>query len=289
MRDRSHDAPRAVRPAALPPGWYPGSDGACRRQVEAWVEGVAPDAAGGWQGAIVPHAGWVYSGALAAQTLARLPRRPDLVVLFGGHARPEQPAEIVLEAAWDVPGGPVPLHAELAREVMGALGGVPDDAAWADNSMEVLVPLIAVVFTGVPVLALRPPMDPSARDIGARVAACCAARGLRAVAVGSTDLTHYGPNYRFTDHGPAETARPWVVGVNDQRFIDRCLARDAAGAVADARRHHSACSPGAAAAVIGFTDAAAVERAPDPLLVGHTTSYDVTPASSFVGYAGVLA
>jgi len=103
--------------------------------------------------------------------------------------------------------------------------------------------------------------------------------------VGSTDLTHYGPSYYFTDHGSGDDAARWVRDDNDQGFIDRVLAGDAKGLLAHAHEHHSACCPGAVAATLAALRA--VGHAPAPRLIDHYLSCDIQPHASFVGYASV--
>ena len=104
--------------------------------------------------------------------------------------------------------------------------------------------------------------------------------------VGSTDLTHYGPNYGFTSRGQGADAVQWVREVNDRGFLDQLLARNPEGTIDHAAEHRSACCSGAVAATIAARDA--FGQGPEPRLVDHYLSHDIQPSSSFVGYAGVV-
>jgi hypothetical protein len=105
-------------------------------------------------------------------------------------------------------------------------------------------------------------------------------------AIGSTDLTHYGPNYGFSPKGQGEAAERWVRDENDKPLIDQLLALDAATAVEHARANRSACCVGAAAAATAASKALGATRGE---LLSYATSNDVRPGgSSFVGYAGIV-
>jgi len=108
---------------------------------------------------------------------------------------------------------------------------------------------------------------------------------LSLLAFGSTDLTHYGPNYGWAPKGFGAEAVKWVKEVNDKRFVDLALKLDAAGMLKAAAQDQSACSAGGAVAAVA---AAKKEGATKAILTDYYTSYDVMPGDSFVGYAGIV-
>ena len=77
----------AVRPAAVAGMFYPDAPGVLRAQVRAYLEGTgrAIPSAPRPKALIVPHAGYVYSGAIAAAAYARLAALEGIrrVVLLG--------------------------------------------------------------------------------------------------------------------------------------------------------------------------------------------------------------
>lgn len=74
----------ATRSMRLPPGWYPGTESGLRESLASWAGREEPALAGGAVAALAPHAGWAYSGRLAAAALAALAPAPTLIVV-GGH------------------------------------------------------------------------------------------------------------------------------------------------------------------------------------------------------------
>ena len=102
---------------------------------------------------------------------------------------------------------------------------------------------------------------------------------------GSTDLTHYGPSYGFAPAGTGTRALRWVREVNDHRFIESLLAMEFKTALERALTERSACSAGGALAALSFARENGVTKGE---LVRYSTSFDVHPGDSFVGYAGIL-
>ena len=79
----------SLRKRSLPRGWYPFDEKDCRREIESYLEGWSPppSISGRGIGGIVPHAGWYFSGKLAARVFYSLKSKGkvDVIVLYGGH------------------------------------------------------------------------------------------------------------------------------------------------------------------------------------------------------------
>jgi len=132
---------------------------------------------------------------------------------------------------------------------------------------------------------VRSPASAKALELGEAVAAVARELNLSLLAIGSTDLTHYGPNYGWAPQGIGPQAVQWVREVNDQRFLSEVLKLDGAGLLRAALEDQSACSPGAAAAAVAAAKKLGARKA---VLHDYYTSYEIMPGDSFVGYAGIL-
>ena len=88
-----------IRRAVCAGRFYPGSEGACRDMLDEMLAGVSSPKG---RGAIVPHAGWVYSGRTAALAWAGIAAaEPETVVIFGvAHGRGRHAASIFAAWAW---------------------------------------------------------------------------------------------------------------------------------------------------------------------------------------------
>ena len=73
-----------MRAPAVAGQFYPGSPDELRRQLDGMFSGVSKEELP-VLGAVVPHAGYVYSGAVAAEVYARLPSRQTYVILGPNH------------------------------------------------------------------------------------------------------------------------------------------------------------------------------------------------------------
>ena len=199
-------------------------------------------------------------------------------------------AQVYPDGAWTTPLGDVAIDADLAARVVDLGGGAIEARAEAhrrEHSIEVQIPLIQALWPEARVLPILvgPAAEPA--RVGELVAQAVSDRD-DVVALGSTDLTHYGPNYDFTSHGRGRAALTWVRDVNDAAMVAAATAMRPDGVLDEANRHANACGPGAIAAAIVFARECGAARG---RLVEYTTSYDVLPRgepSDFVGYAGVL-
>jgi MEMO1 family protein len=275
------EALMGVRRRSLPAGWYPGTAQGVRDAVAAWAvtdTGRQTAVAG-----VAPHAGWEFSGALAGAVFASLPGGLDTIVIIGGHLGPADGILCAPEEAYETPQGPVPADLELLA-ALKKLVRMGEDR-WADNTVEVQLPLARHFHPGARCLGLRAPPSALAGDLGRGVAAAARSLGRNAGVVGSTDLTHYGPNYDFTPAGAGAEADRWVRDVNDRRFIDALIAMDERTARERAVAEHSACSAGGAIAAMAFARELGAVRGE---LLAYRTSRDVHVSDSFVGYAAVL-
>ena len=280
------EATMRTRERMLPIGWYPASASACKAEIEQFIAGTAPLPPGTTvYGGIVPHAGWYFSGKAAARVfyLAAKAQQPQVVCIFGGHLGGNSPPLLVADDAWETPLGDLPLATEFYSPLAKRL--TLREEYPGDNTIEVQIPFVKYFFPQAKALALRSPHSATAIELGKAVAAVAKELKVSLLAFGSTDLTHYGPNYGFSPKGYGPEAVKWVKEVNDKKFIDEALKLDGAGMLKTASEDQSACSAGGAVAALTAAKKLGATKAD---LVDYYTSYDVMPGDSFVGYAGIV-
>jgi len=313
-----------IREPAVAGQFYPDEREGCLAQIRACLPAEVARAGLPERllGGLVPHAGWTFSGALAALVIATIKhRRPAVetfVVLGAAHgyfgARP------VLDGsdAWDTPLGRIRID-EALRETLHERGAAVVDSAIHrhEHSIEVQVPFLQFLFPEARLLPIIVPANDSALKLGRVLGEVALARGTgkegetahpesgspgpaerdtgggppSVVFLGSTDLTHYGPRYGFTPMGIGTEALGWARGVNDRRFLDLAVALEPQRLLAEALENGNACGPGAAAAALA---AARHLGARQGVLLAHTTSNDVllremgTASRDSVGYAALV-
>lgn len=271
-------------------GWYPSSPESCKQAVREYLDSF-PGTPKGTIAGIVPHAGWVFSGRTAGLTYAALADvSPDLVFVFGGHMHPGQRCVCMPAGSFGTPVGDVPVHETLASELVSRFGCQEEapDRFQPDNTIELQMPFVREVWPQAKVVAVQVPPDETAESVGLWAAEKSKEEGITAVAIGSTDLTHYGANYGFSPMGSGEEAHRWSREENDRPFIDLLLKLEYKDAVEHALLHHSACCAGAAAAAAAFAKS---RGATAGRLIEHTTSHEIEPRgtpSMWVGYASIV-
>jgi len=246
---------------------------------------------------IVPHAGWTFSGSLAALVFSAVKQQHEKVhtfVIFGAaHGYFGQSPALYDRGSWMTPLGEVAIDEELADAVLSDGSAVSDLSAHrAEHSIEVQVPFMQYLFPGAKLLPILVPPRERAVALGNSVGNVIKRdEHKKIVCIGSTDLTHYGPRYGFTPMGVNAEALKWADTVNDKKFIDLALKLEPERLLASAAENCNACGAGAAAAAIA---AAKQLGKKEGLLLAHTNSNEVmlrkmgTTSADSVGYAAII-
>lgn len=204
-----------TRPPAVAGTFYEGTADRLRKQVDACFVDAIPAAKQRFIGAVVPHAGLMYSGHVAAALygLAELPKR--FVILCPNHTGSGHFAAINREGAWRTPLGDAAIDTPLADALMSKTKLLAEDsrAHAREHSLEVQLPFLQHLlrdFTFVPICLGAHRYD-YAEEIGRAIAAVL--KDERDVAIlASSDLNHY--------EDQNATLR------KDQLAIDQVLARN---------------------------------------------------------------
>lgn len=280
-----------VRKPDFAGSWYPGRERECRMEIERFLENPAKVRSKKIKGiaGIVPHAGWTFSGRIACNVIHCLDKgeHPDVVLIFGSHLGPGSSHWIMKEGAWETPIGLLEIEESLADRLSRAFRFEIETASSysSDNTMELQLPFIKFFFPNARIIPVGVAPARDCPEIGRRSIQLAKEMGLKAKVIGSTDLTHYGPNYFFTPEGRGERALKWVREENDRRAIDLMVRMDSEGLIREALKSQNACCPGGAAASMAAAKELGAEEG-ECLL--YATSHDVHPDDSFVGYAGVV-
>ncbi len=230
-----------VRQPAVAGLFYPADPRECAATVDALISATPPPSAETTRAKafVVPHAGYIYSGPVAATAYAALlPRRDEItrVVLLGPAHRVRLDG-LALPAvdAFRTPLGVVPIDDE-ARGVARMLPGVViDDRPHAEeHSLEVQLPFLQRVlasFTLVPFVVGHADASDVARVVDALWG------GPETVVLVSSDLSHYESYTSAARHDRA-TADSVLAGAADEIGpYDACGAYPLRGLLGAARHH----------------------------------------------------
>ncbi|MDI6690954.1 MAG: AmmeMemoRadiSam system protein B [Candidatus Bathyarchaeota archaeon] len=229
-------------------------------------------------GLVCPHAGYMFSGPVAAHAyyLLALDGKPDVVVVFGpNHTGYGSALAVMDEGVWRTPLGDVEVDGETAKQIVreSRIVDVDESAHRLEHSIEVQLPFLQYLYGSqfkiVPICFLMQDLS-SARDVGKAVAKVLT--GKNAVIIASSDMTHYEPQERAAK--------------KDRLALEAVEAMDEAKFYSSVEAHNiSACGYGPIAALI---TAGKILGAKEAKVLCYKTSGDIIgDYSSVVGYAAV--
>jgi len=283
-----------IRMPVVAGAFYPLQADACKKELERHLrQAMPPDVERHAVAALVPHAGWVYSGTAAAYVYNALARNesPDTFVLFGAVHRwgVEKPA-VYPSGAWRTPLGDALIDSELAEALVGAARGIviSDTTAHSEeHSIEVQLPFIQLLFPQARILPVAVPPEQSALVLGRLLFKAVQDTSRKVIVIASSDLTHYGPRYGYAPAGIGPRGLEWT-RQNDAALLEIAAQMRASELMQQAERMRSACGSGGIAAAIEYANKAGASKG---ILLHYTTSYDVMPAgrpSDLVGYGAMV-
>lgn len=191
-----------LRHPAVANQFYPGVP----RQLAATIKVMTPEIPEAEKCAalavVSPHAGYIYSGAVAAETFARVKVPADVVILGPNHHGLGAPLAIMSEGAWAMPFGAVPINHTLSELIKNHIPQAQEDASAhrQEHSLEVQVPFLQTAQAGLTISPLVVSLldFASCRAIGQGLAKAIKAFGHPVLMVASTDMTHYRPRASAT-------------------------------------------------------------------------------------------
>lgn len=279
----------SVRKPAVAGRFYEKSATELTRQIEASFRhehgpGECPDVADGSpdvRAIVSPHAGYPYSGPVAAHGFGELVASgtPDAAVILGpNHDGLGDPAALTTADRWATPLGEVQIHDELREHIAEATEVVTLDEHTHDgeHSIEVQVPFLQYVYGDtVPIvpLCLTRQDESTVESVSRALLEATESFDGDVVFVASTDMTHY--------------RTPSVAETQDRKAIDEMEALDGSALLETVSRERiSMCGYGTTAAVL---DAAKGLGASEGTVLKYATSGDIAgPAREVVGYASVV-
>ncbi|MBS7632693.1 AmmeMemoRadiSam system protein B [Candidatus Bathyarchaeota archaeon] len=276
-----------VRHPSQAGAFYEGTHPALRQQIEECflhelgprkLPKISEKGARKIAGLVCPHAGYMFSGPIAAHAYYELASdgRPEIVVIFGpNHTGYGSGLAVMNEGVWRTPLGDVEIDQKVADEIVkeARIIDVDDSAHRLEHSIEVQLPFLQYLYGSsfklVPICFLMQDLT-SATEVGQAVAKVVAARN--AVIIASSDMTHYMP--QKTAENNDRMALEAVEAMNEQKFYSAIELRNI-----------SACGYGPIAALISAAKVLGVKEAK---LLCYKTSGDVIgDYSQVVGYAAV--
>jgi AmmeMemoRadiSam system protein B len=270
-----------VRQAVVAGQFYPESKTELLREVHGFLRKVPADAAALATrlalGVIAPHAGYVYSGAVAGAVYAQvaIPRR--VIVLCPNHTAMGEPLAIMSEGSFQTPLGEVPIDHELAEALKKSFPLLREDMAAQirEHAVEVQLPFLQALradLSFVPITIGTGQFE-VLTALGVVLSKVISECGEPVLMVASSDMNHYEDD--------AETR------VKDALAIEQVLGLQPKGLFQTVwGQKISMCGVGPAVAMLTAALRLGASKAE---LVKYATSGDVSgDREHVVGYAGIV-
>ena len=272
-----------LRKRKLSLGWYPQNPELIYQFIQNIDNNIKKEKTNNKIAAIVPHAGWSFSGSLAVESISNLSSNPDTIVIIGGHLPTKSPILYSPELVFETPLGNITADTEFISNIKLFFNMQTDYSN--DNSVEVLLPILKYYYNNSKLVWLRIGSGNEAIDLGIKIHSIAKKLKRKIVVLGSTDLTHYGSVFSFSPKGAGSKAINWVKNSNDKDIVNNMLKMNCKAVLASASNNKSACSPGGAVAAIKFAELSGINSGE---LIGYKNSFDISPSESFVGYTGIV-
>lgn len=230
-------------------------------------------------GCLLPHAGYMYSGAVAYAVISGIKLKDNLIIIGPNHTGMGEPFSIMAEGAWQLPFGRIAINSVLAKKLLSGSSLLRADslAHQSEHSVEVELALLQYFsrdFTFVPIVIAGNEFE-NYRQLGLEIASVVKEARLEkdTLLIASSDMTHYEE---------AASAKK-----KDSLAIEAMLALDESRLWSLVQQYDiSMCGYGPAIAMLSYAKELGARSAE---LVSYQNSGKVTgDYSSVVGYAGIV-
>lgn len=228
-------------------------------------------------GIVSPHAGYIYSGAVAGEVFSAVELPPTAVILAPDHRGAGTAFALFPEGSWQTPLGEVEVDGELVSAIAkgSKLVEIDPDAHLFEHSAEVQVPFLQYIKPDIKIVVTMI-ASISFNDLvtfGEELADCVKQTKKDVLVVASSDMTHY------ESHESASA--------KDKIAIDQILKLDERGLFDAVREYNiSMCGVGPTISMLSFAKKMGAKEA---RLVKYMTSGQTSgDYAQVVGYAGIL-
>jgi len=288
-----------VRKPAVAGQFYDGNKANLEQNIKEYFldkrgPGKLPEANQGEKnvkGLVVPHAGYMYSGAIAANSYYYLSKNgfADTFIILGpNHTGMGSGVSIMTEGSWETPLGTAPINKTLAKKLWTGIINKDQIAHMHEHSIEVQLPFLQFCardkkFDFIPICMAMQDFETS-EEVGNILANAIKDSDENIAIIASSDFSHAGFNYASMP--PSGLRVDKYAEKQDKLAIEKILEMDPKELIDTVYKNNiTMCGYGPVAVML---TASKMLGAKQVKLLKYGTSYEVKPSNSCVGY-GALA
>jgi AmmeMemoRadiSam system protein B len=267
-----------IRRSSIAGSWYPGSPKVLRDDIEGYLKHASvADIHGKIMGLVAPHAGYVYSGGVAAYAYKSVRGKPydTVIVISPSHRMAFPGASVYHRGGYETPLGVVPVNTEMSDALINSSSMISDTTAphAQEHALEIQLPFLQIAlgqFLLVPVIMGsqdRMTCESLAKSIYEAIG------DQQVLIVGSSDLSHFHDYQKAVDI--------------DRNVLQHLNKMDAAGLLNDLKMGRGeACGGGPAAVTMMVVKMMGADNAK---VLHYANSGDVSGEKDrVVGYAAAV-
>ena len=270
-------AGNSIRPPATAGTFYPADPTELSTMVTSLLgEPVTKKIS--WPAVMVPHAGLIYSGAIAAQTLKQIEMPETVIILGPKHTQLGVEWAVAPHQSWSIPGAELSADPALAQQLVDHIPGLQLDAAahQQEHAIEVELPLLAQLApqTRVVGIALGGGSLQRCLDFASGLAEVIRQQPKPPLLIISSDMNHFA--------GDDENRRLDEIALTALETLDSAT-------VFQTVTEHNISMCGLRPAVVVLETLHQLNQLSKSQRIGYATSAEVSgDTSRVVGYAGML-
>jgi len=241
-------------------------------------------------GLVVPHAGYIYSGAIAAHSynfLAKNGFAENFIILGPNHTGMGSGVSVMTSGTWETPLGEIPINQDIAKQLTKGIIDDDEISHAQEHSIEVQLPFLQYIAKNEKIcfvpICIGMQDYATSKEIGETIAEVVKNTKEKTVIIASSDFSHVGFNYSST---PSEGIRvDDYAKKQDTLAINKILDMDPEGLIKTVHENNiTMCGYGPVSAML---TACNILGATHVELLKYGTSYDVHPGNSCVGYGAL--
>jgi len=277
-----------IRKPAVAGSFYAGDLKSLNRQIEncflhkigpGEIPLANPERKNNIVGLVSPHAGYMYSGPVAANGFYKiaLDGKPDTIIILGpNHRGFGEDISIMAEGKWETPLGELKIDTDIAESILKNSKIIKNDnkAHQFEHSIEVQLPFIQYIFGKnikfVPICMTRQDIN---TDIEIAQSICSSVADKDILIIASSDFTHYESQESAINMD--KQAINAILNFDPKRLYDMTY-----------QKNLSMCGPGPITVMLNICEILGAKKAE---LLKYATSGDITGMhDQVVGYASII-
>jgi AmmeMemoRadiSam system protein B len=240
-------------------------------------------------GVVVPHAGYIYSGAIAANSFMIIAENgfADTFIILGpNHTGFGSGVSAMMRGKWETPLGMVKINEEIGKKLCTGIIENDENAHIYEHSIEVQLPFLQFIgkenFDFVPI-CMSMQDEQTSKEVGKIISHVINKSNNNIVLIASTDFSHVGFNY--SSMPPAGIRVDQYAEEQDKKAIEKIIQMKPDELIDTVHKNNiTMCGFGPVAAMVTAANELGAKKAE---LLKYGTSYEVHPGSSCVGYVAI--